>query len=62
MFGEDINEIKDDIKTQIDAITSFPDGSEKPIVRSLRAHQRSLQWQCTDRWMKKSAQYCTKDP
>ena len=34
MFGEDINEIKDDIKTQIDAITSFPDGSEKPIVRS----------------------------
>ena len=25
MFGEDINEIKDDIKTQIDAITSFPD-------------------------------------
>lgn len=34
MFGEDLNEIKDEVKTQIDAITSFPDGAEKPIVRS----------------------------
>ena len=32
--GEDINEIEDKIKTQIDAITSFPDAAEKPIIRS----------------------------
>ena len=32
--GEDINEIKDKVKTEVDGITSFPNDAEKPIVRS----------------------------
>ena len=33
--GEDIDDILDQIKMQVDAINSFPDGSEKPIVQKL---------------------------
>ena len=32
--GYDIDEVKDEVKSQIDAITSFPDGAEKPTIRS----------------------------
>ena len=30
----DLDEVKDEVKSQVDAITSFPEGSEKPTVRS----------------------------
>ena len=33
--GEDINEIKDNIQTKIDAIDSFPNDAEKPIVQTI---------------------------
>jgi VCBS repeat-containing protein len=32
--GYDIDEVKDEVKSQVDAITSFPEGAEKPTVRS----------------------------
>ena len=32
--GYDIDEIKDEVKSQVDAITSFPDDAEKPTIRS----------------------------
>jgi len=32
--GYDIDEVKDEVKSQVDAIISFPDGAEKPTVRS----------------------------
>ena len=32
--GYDIDEVKDEVKSQVDAITSFPDGAEKPSIRS----------------------------
>jgi multidrug efflux pump subunit AcrB len=32
--GYDIDEVKDEVKSQVDAITSFPDGAEKPTIRS----------------------------
>ena len=32
--GVDIDEVKDEVKSQVDAITSFPDGAEKPTIRS----------------------------
>ena len=32
--GYDIDEVKDEVKSQVDAITSFPDDAEKPTIRS----------------------------
>tara|TARA_Y100000588_G_scaffold57792_1_gene55954 strand:- start:2433 stop:5588 length:3156 start_codon:yes stop_codon:yes gene_type:complete len=32
--GYDIDEVKDEVKSQVDAIISFPEGAEKPTVRS----------------------------
>ena len=32
--GYDIDGVKDEVKSQVDAITSFPEGAEKPTVRS----------------------------
>ena len=32
--GFDIDEVKDEVKSQVDAITSFPDDAEKPTIRS----------------------------
>ena len=32
----DVDEIKDDVKTQIDAITTFPNNSEKPTISKLK--------------------------
>tara|TARA_B100001564_G_scaffold359184_1_gene380012 strand:- start:47 stop:3211 length:3165 start_codon:yes stop_codon:yes gene_type:complete len=32
--GYDIAEVKDEVKSQVDAITSFPDDAEKPTIRS----------------------------
>ena len=32
--GYDIDEVKDEVKSQVDAITSFPDDVEKPTIRS----------------------------
>ena len=32
--GYDIDEVKDEVKSQVDGITSFPEGAEKPTVRS----------------------------
>ena len=32
--GYDIDEVKDEVKSQVDAITSFPDDTEKPTIRS----------------------------
>ena len=32
--GYDIVEVKDEVKSQVDAITSFPDDAEKPTIRS----------------------------
>ena len=32
--GYDLDEVKDEIKSQVDGITSFPDGAEKPNIRS----------------------------
>ena len=33
--GEDINEIKDNVQTKIDAIDSFPTDAEKPVVQTI---------------------------
>ena len=33
--GEDVNEIQDKIKTQIDAIDTFPDNAEKPTIQNM---------------------------
>ena len=33
--GQDINEIQDVIKTRIDAIDTFPDNAEKPIIQNI---------------------------
>ena len=32
--GYDLDEVKDEVKSKVDGITSFPDGAEKPTVRS----------------------------
>ena len=32
--GYNIDEVKDEVKSQVDAITSFPDDAEKPTIRS----------------------------
>ena len=32
--GYDIDEVKDEVKSQVDAITSFPNDAEKPTIRS----------------------------
>ncbi len=32
--GYDLNEVKDEVKSKVDGITSFPDGAEKPTIRS----------------------------
>ena len=32
--GYDIDEVKDEVKSQVDGITSFPEGAEKPTIRS----------------------------
>ena len=32
--GYDIDDVKDEVKSQVDAITSFPDDAEKPTIRS----------------------------
>ena len=32
--GYDIGDVKDEVKSQVDAITSFPDDAEKPTIRS----------------------------
>lgn len=32
--GYDLDEVKDEVKSQVDGITSFPDGAEKPSIRS----------------------------
>ena len=36
--GYDIDEVKDEVKSQVDAITSFPDDAEKPPIRSFDGH------------------------
>jgi len=33
--GEDVNQIQDKIKTQIDAIDTFPDNAEKPTIQNM---------------------------
>ena len=33
--SEDVNEIQDKIQTQIDAINTFPDNAEKPIIQNI---------------------------
>ena len=32
--GYDLDEVKDEVKSKVDGITSFPDGAEKPTIRS----------------------------
>lgn len=38
--GEDIKDVTDDIKAEIDAITTFPDEAEEPVIREGKVQER----------------------
>lgn len=42
-MGEDINEVKDQIKAEIDRITTFPKGSERPVIREMTNSMQVIQ-------------------
>ena len=42
-LGEDINEIKDKIKSEIDRITTFPESAEEPIIKEAMRRNEVLQ-------------------
>lgn len=41
-LGADLRKVVDDIKTNVDAITTFPDEAEKPIIRELTTRQQVI--------------------
>jgi multidrug efflux pump subunit AcrB len=60
MSGWDLKSLLDDVKAEVDRITTFPDEAEKPVIREVVRRIQVISVACTAMWAMPRSRNCLK--